>query len=187
VYQICAFGTRRQGRHLGVDLVLGERVRLVPDQAVGRESAAGVLRPGDELQPLAGVEPLDALLTVGVDHLDGDTADVEQVVVDPPAEVAQAGDNPAKRLHRGAVLVRRVQDQLLAELEQPRQLASFEDAALAVLPRHDDRDLERCDHFPSSRSPRAWRRMNHSHGSSSRPAASARSTASSPALYRYGG
>jgi hypothetical protein len=48
-----------------------------------------------------------------------------------------------ERLHARVVLVSGVRDQPLAEQEQPGELARLEDAALAVLARDIDADLER--------------------------------------------
>src|SRR5690606_20979827 len=52
-------------------------------------------------------------------------------------------EDAPERLLRGLELVRAVENQLLAEQEQPGEFARLDDGALAVLPGHDERDLER--------------------------------------------
>jgi hypothetical protein len=65
---------------------------------------------------------------------------------DPPLELRHALDQvqqPQEVRRVECLLVRRVDQQLLAEQEQAGELARLEDRALAVLARHDRRDLER--------------------------------------------
>ncbi|MGW0585508.1 hypothetical protein ACWD25_58825, partial [Streptomyces sp. NPDC002920] len=128
-------GPGPHGRHQCV--LLEQRVRegLVDDDQVAGEAAATAFGPGDELDPGFGVEPLEALFAVGVRDLDADAVDLVQVLVVPDllAELLDQLPDAPERFHGGLVLVRRPEDDFLAQHQEAEQDSDFEDAALSVL------------------------------------------------------
>jgi hypothetical protein len=150
----------RQRREQRAERGLRQLHRLVEDHAVAAEAAAAALRPGAEPDALAALEG-DALLAVGA-------RDALHALVEVRGLLDQL-QQPAERLQRRVELVRRVGDELLAEQEQPAELARLEDAALAVLALAP-RPTSNAAHWPSTRSPSARSSTNCCHGSSSSPA-----------------
>jgi hypothetical protein len=127
---------RRDGRLDRFPRRVAEDLTLVEDQAVDREAADRALRPGREVQ-LAAVAELDVLTTQRRHRLAADL--LAEVVV-----VLEVGQDPLEADPRRLLLVRRVDDRLLAEQQQAGQLARLDQRALAVLPRDADADRGSC-------------------------------------------
>jgi hypothetical protein len=128
----------RHRRHQRAHRRPGQDHRLVENDEVPRQAAAAAGRPGlEEDAGHAAVEPadVDRLRALSARHLQ-----------DPAAEVRRRLDQlhqPQEVLRGRRLLVRGMNDQPLAEQEQPRELARLKDAALAVLSRDDEADAER--------------------------------------------
>jgi hypothetical protein len=90
-------------------------------------------------------------------------------------------------LRRRRLLMRRMDDQALAEREQAAELAGLEHRALAVLARHLTalRGMPPSDRHRFRRAPSVI--ASFSHGSRNNPASSAASMISGPADETYGG
>ncbi|MFW5415041.1 hypothetical protein J0910_00010 [Nocardiopsis sp. CNT-189] len=120
---------------------------------------------------------LNAFLPLGQHHL-----------LDPGLQLPfrLTSRQPQEGVLRGPELVRRVDDQLLFPHEQRREFERFEDAALAVLPGHDQPHLVGRP-LPVSPLPSPSVSTSFCHGSSTSPHEAAMSIASAPALLGAGG
>jgi hypothetical protein len=167
----------RHRRDQRADDRLGQEHRLVERDEVAGQTSAAAAGPRLEEDPLpaAQLDRLGALALRRLQH--------------PALELRHALDQrqqPAEVLGGCRLLVRRVDQQLLAQQEQAGQLARLEDRALAVLARDYQPDLER---RPLAVRPLAERVRQDEllPGVEVRSASCASSIASSPADETYSG
>src|SRR5215469_6908365 len=127
---------RRQRRQHRPDSLILQFVRLIHDDQISGEPATRRLRPGHKPETLTILQRHRLLAGRAVNVLH--PLPQRRVVLDPRF-------NPQERFLRCLELMRRMEDQVHAEIveEQRRQRQRLEDRALPVLPGNDQRNLKR--------------------------------------------